>query len=70
MPCLLPQSATHRAEQKIAEGELHTRHERRLRTSAEDWLILAGVMQLVEARLKPPEPAHLVRDGKTRRDDD
>ena len=58
------------APSRIAEGELHTRHERRLRTSAEDWLILAGVMQLVEARLKPPEPAHLVRDGKTRRDDD
>jgi hypothetical protein len=44
-----------RAEQKIAEAELHTRHERRLRTAAEGWRILAGVMQRVEASLQPPD---------------
>ena len=38
-----------RAEQKIAEADLHPRHERRLRSAAEGRLILADVMARVEA---------------------
>jgi hypothetical protein len=32
-----------RAEQKIAEADLHPRQERRLRSAAEGWLVLAGI---------------------------
>jgi hypothetical protein len=46
-----------RAEQKLADAELQPRHERRLRTAAEGWLILAGVMGRVEASLGATEPA-------------
>ena len=38
-----------RAEQKLAEADLHPRHERRLRSAAEGWLVLAGIMGRVEA---------------------
>ena len=33
-----------RAEQKLAEADLHPRHEKRLRTAAEGWLNLADLM--------------------------
>jgi hypothetical protein len=46
-----------RAEQKIAEADLHPRHERRLRSAAEGWLVLAGIMARVEASLQVAEPA-------------
>ena len=48
-----------RAAQKIAEAELHPRHERRLRTAAEGWLILADVMARVEASLQVAGPAEV-----------
>ena len=38
-----------RAEQKIAEAELQPRHERKLRTAAEGWLVLADLMARLEA---------------------
>jgi hypothetical protein len=41
-----------RAEQKITEADLYSRHERRLRAAAEGWLILANVMQRAEASLQ------------------
>jgi hypothetical protein len=43
-----------RAEQKYAEAKLQPRHERRLRTAAEGWLILADVMGRAEASLTGP----------------
>jgi len=46
-----------RAEQKLAEADLHPRHERRLRSAAEAWLILADVMARLEASLPVAEPA-------------
>jgi hypothetical protein len=46
-----------RAEQKIAEASLHPRHEKRLRSAAEGWLILADMMARVEASLQVAEPA-------------
>jgi hypothetical protein len=46
-----------RAEQKLAEADLHPRHEKRLRTAAEGWLNLADVMGRVEASLRAAEPA-------------
>jgi hypothetical protein len=46
-----------RAEQKIAEADLHPRHERRLRTAAEGWLVFAEMMARVEASLGAAEPA-------------
>jgi hypothetical protein len=38
----------------IAEADLHLRHERRLRSAAEGWLILADVMGRAEASLAAP----------------
>jgi hypothetical protein len=46
-----------RAEQKIAEAELEPRHQKRLRTAAEGWLILADVMTRAEAGLQVSKPA-------------
>jgi hypothetical protein len=46
-----------RAEQKIAEAGLHPRHERRLRSAVEGWLILADIMGRGEASLQVAEPA-------------
>ena len=48
-----------RAEQKIAEADLQPRHERRLRTAAEGWLVLANIMGRLEASVAAPraEPA-------------
>jgi hypothetical protein len=46
-----------RAEQKRAEAELHPRHERRLRTAVEGWLVLAGIIGRVEASLQVPDLA-------------
>jgi hypothetical protein len=40
-----------RAEQKLAEADLHPRHERRLRSAAEGWLILADLMEALEANV-------------------
>jgi hypothetical protein len=54
---LTSEECRERAEQKIAEAELHPRHERRLRSAAEGWLILAGVLQRAEASLGAAEPA-------------
>jgi hypothetical protein len=45
-----------RADQKPAEADLHPGHERRLRSSAEGWLILANTMERVEASLQVAEP--------------
>jgi hypothetical protein len=39
-----------RAEQKIAEAELQPRHEKRLRTAAQGWFILADLMAQVEGK--------------------
>jgi hypothetical protein len=41
-----------RAEQKIAEAELQPRHERKLRTAAEGWLVLADIMGRLEVSLQ------------------
>ena len=41
-----------RAEQKFGEAELQPRHERRLRTAAEGWMILADIMERLEATLR------------------
>ena len=38
-----------RAEQRNAEAELQPRHERKLRTAAEGWLVLADLMERLEA---------------------
>jgi hypothetical protein len=46
-----------RAEQITAEADLHPRHERRLRSAAEGWLILADVMASAEPSLQVAEPA-------------
>ena len=48
-----------RAELKIAEADLQPRHERRLRTAAEGWLVLADIMGRLEASAGAPsaEPA-------------
>ena len=46
-----------RAEQKIAEADLQPRHERRLRTAAEGWLVLADIMGRLEASMRVGEPA-------------
>jgi hypothetical protein len=48
-----------RAAQKTAEAELQPRHQKRLRTAAEGWLILADVMARAEASLavQSAEPA-------------
>ena len=45
-----------RAEQKIAEAELQPRHERKLRTPAEGWLVLADPMERLEASMRVGEP--------------
>jgi hypothetical protein len=37
-----------RAEQTLAEADLHPRHERRLRSAVEGWLFLADEMKRVE----------------------
>ena len=41
-----------RAEQKIAEAELQPRHERKLHTAAEGWLVLADIMGRLEVSLQ------------------
>ena len=41
-----------RAEQKFGEAELQPRHERRLRTAAEGWMMLADIMERPEATLR------------------
>jgi hypothetical protein len=41
-----------RAERKIAEAELKPRHESRLRSAAEGWLILAQKMERLETSLE------------------
>jgi hypothetical protein len=48
-----------RAAQKTAEAELQPRHQKTLRTAAEGWLILADLMERVEASLaaQSAEPA-------------
>lgn len=38
-----------RAEQNFAEADLQPRHKRRLRSAAEGWLILADLMERLEA---------------------
>jgi hypothetical protein len=43
-----------RAEQKITEAELNPRHERRLRTAAEGWLILADLVGRLEVSVGAP----------------
>ena len=43
-----------RADQKIAEAELHPRQEKRLRTAAEGWLILSDMMGRLEASMGTP----------------
>jgi hypothetical protein len=43
-----------RADQKIAEADLHPCHERRLRTAAEGWLILSDMMGRLEASMGAP----------------
>ena len=43
-----------RAEQKLAEAELHPRHEKRLRAAAEGWLNLADLMGPLEASMAEP----------------
>ena len=43
-----------RAEQKLAEADLHPRHEKRLRTAAEGWLNLADLMGRLEASVAEP----------------
>jgi hypothetical protein len=45
-----------RAEQKIAEAELQPRHQRKLRTAAEGWLVLADLMERLEASMRVGEP--------------
>ena len=46
-----------RAEQKLAEADLHPRHEKRLRTAAEGWLVLADVKARADTSLQVAEPA-------------
>jgi hypothetical protein len=46
-----------RAEQKIAEAELHPRRRKKLRADAECWLVLADRMKWMEASLQADEPA-------------
>jgi hypothetical protein len=45
-----------RAEQKIAEAELQPRHQRKLRTAAEGWLVLSDLMERLEASMRVGEP--------------
>jgi hypothetical protein len=45
-----------RAEQKLAEADLHPRHEKKLRTAAEGWLVLADLMERLEASMRVGEP--------------
>jgi hypothetical protein len=45
-----------RAEQKLAEADLHPRHEKKLRTAAEGWLVLAELMERLEASMRVGEP--------------
>jgi hypothetical protein len=45
-----------RAEQKNAEADLHPRHEKKLRTAAEGWLVLADLMERLEASMRVGEP--------------
>ena len=56
---LTSEECRERAEQKIAEADLQPRHERRLRTAAEGWLVLADIMGRLEASAGAPsaEPA-------------
>ncbi len=37
-----------RAEEKIADAERQPRHEKRLRTAAQGWLVLAEIMERLE----------------------
>jgi hypothetical protein len=46
-----------RAEQKIAEAELHPRCERKLRADAAGWLVLADRMERLEFSMQAAEPA-------------
>ena len=46
-----------RAEQKFAKAELQPRHEKRFRTAAEGWLVLADIMGRQEASLLVADPA-------------
>jgi hypothetical protein len=46
-----------RAEQKIAEAEHHPRRRKKLRADAECWLVLADLMERLEASLQVAEPA-------------
>jgi len=43
-----------RAEQKITEAELQPRHEKRLRTAAQGWLVLADLTARLEASVSGP----------------
>jgi hypothetical protein len=56
MPCLLLPSAE-RAAQKTAEAELQPRHERRRRTAAQGWLVLADIMGRLEASAASGSPS-------------
>jgi hypothetical protein len=46
-----------RAAQKTAEAELQPRHERRLRTAAQGWLVLADIMGRLEASAASGSPS-------------
>jgi hypothetical protein len=54
---LTSEECRERAEQKIAEANLHPSHEKRLRAAAEGWLVLAGIMDRAEASSLAAEPA-------------